>query len=75
MYYSVLHLFVAADGSTTCGCDGTDLNIQDRGQADNWPLFPIREFRLGDTGSSNEYIDFKLGPLVCKQGMATIGQI
>ena len=63
-------ILVTADGSNFCGCDGADLIIPDSGEGDNWPLFPVRELVMGDTGDANEYIDYKLGPLVCKQGMA-----
>ena len=65
-----VRILVTADGSNFCGCDGADLIIPDSGEGDNWPLFPVRELVMGDTGDANEYIDYKLGPLVCKQGMA-----
>ena len=53
-----------------CRCESTDNDWSgfSIGDAGNWPLFPIVSLRLGDTGGSNEYIDFRVGPLVCKQG-------
>ena len=40
----------------------------DTGDAGNWPLYPVTSLRLGDTNERFEYIDFRVGPLVCKQG-------
>ena len=52
----------------TCGGNG-ETELIDVGIARNWPLFPLVSLRLGDTDSPWEHIYFRVGPLVCKQGM------
>ena len=62
--------FHTEDGTVKCRCgENTDPELTDIGDAGNWPLFPLVSLRLGDTGSAIEYIYFRVGPLVCKQGM------
>ena len=61
------------DGTRGCKC-GTGRKFPnetvDIGNARNWPLFPIAALRFGDTGDSDEYIHFRIGPLICRQGMS-----
>ena len=38
------------------------------GDAWNWPLFHLVALRFGDTGHDHEYINFRVGPLICEQG-------
>ena len=52
-----------------CGDNIYSKEVIDIGDARNWPLFPLVYLRLGDTGASYEHIYFRIGPLVCKQGM------
>ena len=40
----------------------------DVGIVSNWPLFPLVSWHLGDTGHDWEFLNFRGGPLVCKQG-------
>ena len=70
LWYRKYSIYSTENGEVQCRCESTDhawsgFSI---GNAGNWPLFPIESLRLGDTGLSNEYIDFRVGPLVCKQG-------
>ena len=62
-------IFQTETGNATCKCGANTRNeIIDTGDAGNWPLFPVTSLRLGDTNDAFEYIDFRIGPLVCKQG-------
>ena len=72
--------FVSFDtetGKVQCKCRGNLANETiDLGYAGNWLLFPLVSLRLGDTGHSweyaKEYVNFRVGPLVCEQGKSII---
>ena len=59
----------SASGNVQCRCRENILSETiDIGDARNWPLFPIMSLRLGDIGRLVEYVYFRIGPLICKQG-------
>ena len=61
--------FVTENGEVVCTCGENNYEMKiDTGNAGNWPLFPLKAVRFGDTGAPLEYIDFKIGPLICEQG-------
>ena len=63
-------IWYTENGRPECTC-GWDLatGTTDIGDVTNWPLFPIVSLHLGDTGDDGEYVYFRIGPLVCKQGL------
>ena len=71
LYRKYISFFVTDNGTSNCQC-GMNIRSElvDVGYAWNWPLFPIVALRLGDTGKSFESIHFRVGPLVCEQGMS-----
>ena len=62
--------YVLESSEVGCWC-GWNIReeVTDIGDAGNWPLFPLVALRLGDAGGASEHIYFRIGPLVCKQGM------
>ena len=65
----ICFLMTDAGGRTcTCGVKQVSNAPTDIGHAGNWPFFPILSFNIGDTGNTGEYVQYVLGPLVCKQG-------
>ena len=64
--FSIWH---TESGAVQCTC-GSNVKgyVTDIGEAGNWPMFPLVSLRLGDTGQDFEYMQFRVGPLVCKQG-------
>ena len=60
-------------GIRTCICGVEEVSdaIEDKGEAGNWPFFPILSLNFGDTNSiGKEFVEYFIGPLVCKQGIS-----
>ena len=52
-----------------CDCgSNVDPPATDIGYADNWPLFPLVSLQFAATSVSGQRVNFRVGPLVCKQG-------
>ena len=68
--YNVYCIWYTETGEVKCSC-GQNVRVKsdDIGHIGNWPLFPLISLFLGDTGLPDEYLYFRVGPLVCKQGI------
>ena len=63
----IWYMWNAILGSRSCHCNNTNV-AQDVGYLRGRDTFPIRELLVGDTGDSNEWLYYTLGPLRCVVG-------
>ena len=55
-----------ADSSKKCNCDKNDnVNRNDDGSYTDKSLLPLSGVRVGETGGATEYLELKIGDLVC----------